>query len=630
MTAIIKKNFRLQNARDFLDNFLNHPRMGLSINGEAGQAVSIEDDFAELSVDSSYVGTAKYTFNWQISKAIKDQHSNPTAIPSEQIKKDALLGLQQNLGAHVIDRNHYLFIGKSTPWVLPPGETTINPELSPPLPKDSLENERRIWDEMLGLKKISELDASLVIPRHNWNSAGTTVYTQFDDTKALHLEEAPFYVLTDQYDLFICIDNNNNSESTTKPVRLSSPTTLIQHDRIGDDGYVWKYITTIQSDDAVKFLTDSWIPIRTLRQEPLSENDQWSVQEAAVSGELLSCVVENQGIDYTNIHKGKLTDIKTVSSQGQAKLNARDGGANPSVVPTAYAGREIHISGTKYEIASYDGERITLTGAWNSQAPAENSEYEILPKLTVLHNGDSSQAVSLKPVVSGGKITNVEILSRGKNISFISISVPTSTAGGTGAQIRGVIGPSPGLGADPEKDLNAFFVMMNARLQYNSDGGDFPISNDYRQLGIVRNVLDSDGKLAKQNTLRAIKRLEVDVTGALPNTDSIVQQSTPQGLAKAIVIDVLNVSDQNNPNKKIISYIQTPATGFISFIKSADADKKLQKVEGTTVTTLGTITAEIQNEEVKKFVGEILYIENRRPILRAQDQLEDIKAIIEF
>ena len=38
----------------------------------------------------------------------------------------------------------------------------------------------------------------------------------------------------------------------------------------------------------------------------------------------------------------------------------------------------------------------------------------------------------------------------------------------------------------------------------------------------------------------------------------------------------------------------------------------------------------VVDEEVKKYEGDILYLENRRAILRSEDQVEDIKVIIEF
>ena len=33
---------------------------------------------------------------------------------------------------------------------------------------------------------------------------------------------------------------------------------------------------------------------------------------------------------------------------------------------------------------------------------------------------------------------------------------------------------------------------------------------------------------------------------------------------------------------------------------------------------------------MKKFSGDVLYVENRSPVTRADDQIEDVKLIIEF
>jgi hypothetical protein len=51
-------------------------------------------------------------------------------------------------------------------------------------------------------------------------------------------------------------------------------------------------------------------------------------------------------------------------------------------------------------------------------------------------------------------------------------------------------------------------------------------------------------------------------------------------------------------------------------------------VVGATGTT-GTITA-IANSQLEPYSGDVLYIENRSPISRAADQIEDVKLVIEF
>ena len=45
--------------------------------------------------------------------------------------------------------------------------------------------------------------------------------------------------------------------------------------------------------------------------------------------------------------------------------------------------------------------------------------------------------------------------------------------------------------------------------------------------------------------------------------------------------------------------------------------------------TTGTI-AGIANSQLQPYSGDVLYIENRSPISRAADQIEDVKLVIEF
>jgi hypothetical protein len=73
-----------------------------------------------------------------------------------------------------------------------------------------------------------------------------------------------------------------------------------------------------------------------------------------------------------------------------------------------------------------------------------------------------------------------------------------------------------------------------------------------------------------------------------------------------------------------LTYIQNTQTGYGNFTAG-------QTLQGTQSITPFTATiSSVINEEVRKGFGEMLYLENRRAVLRAPDQIEDIKAIIEF
>jgi hypothetical protein len=215
----------------------------------------------------------------------------------------------------------------------------------------------------------------------------------------------------------------------------------------------------------------------------------------------------------------------------------------------------------------------------------------------------------------------VIILNAGSGANFVGLTIPTASVfPGSGAVIRAVLsGVEKGLGADIEKDLGAYFVMLNARLDYTEGNGDFPLQNDYRQLGIIRNVRNyNTTTLSTATTLIATKKLVLSgVSGSSLTFDEIVQS----GGVSARVIDY---TPDAGGVTGTLTYIQNTQTGYGNFTAG-------QTLQGTQSITPFTATiSSVINEEVRKGFGEMLYLENRRAVLRAPDQIEDIKAIIEF
>lgn len=711
MVAIIKKNFRLQNARDFLEGLNAHPRStpleelpNTPVNGSTTLT-------AQAPAAGAVTTTATLTWTYPISNTVTNKTENST-----DLKKDAIYGLREKIGSHLDDRNHYLFIGKSTTWKPEdwPGSSDAfnslidpSPELAPKPALDTLEEERRVWDEIIGLKKISELTASLVIPRSDWDGTGKTVYRIFDDrdpnlygpptvddqirliSGRSGLRVGNFYVINSEYDLFVCIETGLNANglpnvSTEEPRRTQTPGELIDYSPI--DGYVWKYITTIKQADVTKFTTDQWIPVRTLIPQEIKQSEiddatggiadaQATVQAGAKPGSVLSFVVENASaqIDsYVTTHTGTAASfINSTTAPSVATL-----ADNPQLSPNnnAYANMHMYITsvgrgnGEIYTIAAYNAQnkQITLAaGQTWSQALANpqgaqqtiDVTYDILPIVTVKSNGTTP--VKLKPVVSNGRISRVKVVDTGANATSVIVTVDPSSGlngglngGKQAAKIRAVLGPNKGLGADPEKDLGAFFVMLNAKLAHDDASGDFPLSNDYRQLGIIRDVRKPDNKLASEDTLNACEGLSVQnitapegsgSTSATPFVaDEIVVQTYLNSDNKQIVAKARLIEFKQDPNLSgayIIRYIQTPETGYESFVSSGGNQSKFLYTERKNPTTGQILNNEQQVKceireplpaELKKFEGEILYLENRRAILRAKEQTEDIKAIIEF
>lgn len=89
----------------------------------------------------------------------------------------------------------------------------------------------------------------------------------------------PFYVITPQYRVYKCLNNNSGAYSTFMPTSTSTsgstPAALA-------DGYVWKYMYTVSTIDQELFYTSNWIPVHFLTSNDGS--DQWTIQQNALAG----------------------------------------------------------------------------------------------------------------------------------------------------------------------------------------------------------------------------------------------------------------------------------------------------------------------------------------------------------
>ena len=79
-------------------------------------------------------------------------------------------------------------------------------------------------DKILFVKRVQSADTAMLARRIDWVSG--TVYDKYDDaysssntsnSGATSLQTANYYALTDDFNVYKCIDNNSNGQSTDKP-----------------------------------------------------------------------------------------------------------------------------------------------------------------------------------------------------------------------------------------------------------------------------------------------------------------------------------------------------------------------------------------------------------------------------
>lgn len=245
--------------------------------------------------------------------------------------------------------------------------------------------------------------------------------------------------------------------------------------------------------------------------------------------------------------------------------------------------------------------------------------YTSAPTVTITGNtraiGDSAQAVA---TVANGSIAKIEMLneSAGSGKNYINATVTLTGGGGSGGVARAVIGPQNGIGADPRDELKATSLMFNAKPN-GIEGGDFLAGTgvDFRQVMLIKNPKtdSASGTTLSATTGKALKFLKTDLAfaGNLAVDELITSNTVPA--AKAYV---------NQISDSAVFYHQTDSTGYTPF----GIGNILTDEQGNT----GTIdhVSAIDSAGLINTSGDVLYIENRAPVIRDASQTEDIKVVV--
>lgn len=201
-----------------------------------------------------------------------------TSAFSENMRVQNALNFQKII--YNQDTRYYFTIGRVNEWA----------NGTPEQANSSILAFNDVWNNMIGAKLITGNDVKLAVPRHNWTA--NTTYIAYDD-KASHIfnPNVQHYVVTSDWNVYKCIANNNGAASNVEPTQTYTDRTIEE-----SDGYVWKYMFTISSEDRLRFTTDDFIPVQTLTSN--NSSLQWQVQTNAVEGAIESVRIINSGTGY--------------------------------------------------------------------------------------------------------------------------------------------------------------------------------------------------------------------------------------------------------------------------------------------------------------------------------------------
>jgi hypothetical protein len=476
---------------------------------------------------------------------------------------------------------YYLIIGRPQAFATstrPDGRTENEGTDSVPiLPVDDITEEFYHFDDAIAAKKITSSDISFVIPRRNWTTG--TVYDMYRNDYGKRITgtstaKTSTSGASNLYDATFYVKNSNNhvykcldnNSGATSTVEPTLTSTAILETA---DGYKWKYMYTLTASQGTNFLSTDFMAVTTNSN---AGSGQSSVISAAVNGAL---------------------DIVTI----------KEGGSGYTISGGATSG--------------------TITG--------------------VPIRGDGSSGVASITLTSGA-ITSVSVTTAGSGYTVAYITNADIIAGtnaggtGTGAELDVIIPPKGGHGANAVKELGGFYVMLNTNFEgvEAGSGSDVSAENDFRRVALIRDP-NSGGSSASATTLRGTKaiRFAASPTPGTFTTDEEINQASTGAVGKVVEWDATN---------RILYYIQTRFND-----EGADSNGNITAFSGANVVTgqgssaTGTpdtgftnnvngasFTSGYSASELDADTGDILYVENRAPILRATDQTENIKLIIEF
>ena len=461
------------------------------------------------------------------------------------------------------DSSNYIFIGRANSW------TDDN---DPPAPANSESEELSAYENMIALKKVSTTDVSHGLVRYNWTAG--TVYDEYRDdystsnqtpSGANNFFDGRGYVVTSDYKVYKCLKTPFSSGSPTGVTAGNEPSsTSTTIPQTTGDGYMWKFMYQISAADVIKYVTNDFIPVKTLGAQ------------SNVAGSL-------GGFGQTGTDDG--------SAQYDVESDAVDGAIYRYIITSAGSGYN-------------DGD------------------------VDVAVEGDGSGAVATL-TFSNNELTNVTFRDTSsfgsgyKRASFPTLdsSISGITAG-SGATIKPIISPINGHGANPIEELGGNYVILNSRLEFGEGSGDFPTDNDFRQIGLIKNpVQSSDSTISSEPTLTATNQITLDDASGIAVDNIITSDTTDDASTKKARV----ISKSGNVLKTI-----TIANGGGEFVDFAATDDVFLNASGSKLTDVASSGVSDAHPEMSRFTGQILYVENRGPVSRASDQIEDIKLIIEM
>lgn len=360
------------------------------------------------------------------------------------------------------------------------------------------------WKMIFG-KKLSISNFAPLIENNLWSNG--YVYKMYDDNDEDLYANNKFYVISSPdydggtYNIYKCMDNANGAPSTTKPalVQVTSFET--------DDGYVWRYITSIPYRLYRMFATNDYAPVYANTLTVFYANQYSGIEKV---------VIANSGSGYVAYHDG------IILSANSTVLQVGNSASNSSGI---YTNSAIYIYNTTattsqlFEISDYVsnsvGKWVYLNGEANTtNIIPEATQYKISPRVKFTTDGGTQPLAYSVVNTSTNTISDIVMLDIGADISWANVEIVAAV--GSGANVYAITPFPGGHGSDPVSELNVKALGITFHFA-NSENSTIPDNILYNKVGIIKNPYGLYANGAKSNTLYTSNTLSQVLEASLLN-----------------------------------------------------------------------------------------------------------------
>lgn len=521
----------------------------------------------------------------------------------------------------------YMFFGKILPWDV---------DTLPVVPTTDFLDEYETRNNMVHLTRIQPNNVTFVMKRNQW--AYGTLYDKYDPsysptfksvTGATSLYSAKMFVVTSDYNIYKCIDNNSGAVSTVMPTGTPSTGYITT-----SDGFVWKYMGSISSIARQMFMSSQWIPIANVVGGIEESFKDSIVPKVNFGGTGYS--PENTKVSV--LGDGVGADIRPIIKITDSQSFTDSAGVTTTYPTGTIIGIEVVNPGSGYtfadvQISTPDPQKPKGTGAQISvtfpiidlnltQVDVQLSAIAGDISSVELTNGGVNYTSATATVVGDGagatvevellfgRITKLTLTNRGSGYTWANIVI---TGTGTGAEAKIIISPRNGHGFDivleSMSNTLGFYKTLSLESNYQID-----TFAPYRQSGILINpgIYPIDGQYSQRASSDNMTPCWYVGSLSITPADYFIGQK------------LLRQSDKA---EFYVVAVKTNSMLLQSLTNAVPNDNEIITDElGNVMFTIGQVLA----PEVDKFTGVIISYDNREPYRETEDSNVIVRTYIEF